>query len=318
MICWDEKLSNQTSFDSIVFDCDGVLVDITQSYDKTIDKTCKYFLKELAGINSITIDHKIIDGFKASGGFNDEVDLTYAAILSVYTAYKLGEDPLEFVYKVVSNTDKTGIRSVQSYLESAYDISEILSRLGSLGDRHGNPVYSVFDQLFFGPRLYEKLFGRKSKFSEEEGEEGMISNDKVILSKPLLQTLQKEFGQKMAIVTGRGMASISHSLKDMMDYFDMKSSAFLEDESRDLAKPNPASLIRAIQSMKSENCLYVGDSMEDYMMAKDAALAGVNTTFCAVVGTSTNPGDRRKLFSESGVSMILESINDIPKVLNLV
>ena len=146
----------------------------------------------------------------------------------------------------------------------------------------------------------------------------MISNDKVILSKSLLQTLQKQFGQKIAIVTGRGIESISFSLKDMINYFDTKSSAFLEDEPRDLAKPNPATLIRAIDSMKSKNCLYVGDSMEDYMMAKDATLAGKSTTFCAIVGTSTNPDDRQKLFSDMGVDMILDSINDIPKVLNLV
>lgn len=306
-------MSNQ-KFDSIIFDCDGVLVDITQSYDKTIDKTCRYVLKEFAGIDSITIDHKIIDGFKASGGFNDEVDLTYAAILSLYASNKLGKEPLEFVYEVISNADKTGIRSVQSYLESICDISEFLSKLGSLDDRHNNPVYSIFDQLFFGPELYEKLFDKQSKFSEE----GMISNDKVILSVSFLETLQKEFGKKLAVVTGRGIESIRYSLKDMLNYFDTKSSAFLEDEPRELAKPNPAALIRAIKSMESKNCLYVGDSMEDYIMAKDATQEGHPTTFCAIVGTSTNPEDRRRLFSDSGVDMILESINDIPKVLNLV
>ncbi|WP_428325329.1 HAD family hydrolase [Nitrosopumilus sp.] len=305
---------NNQQFDSIIFDCDGVLVDITQSYDKTIDKTCRYVLKEFAEIDSITIDHKIIDGFKASGGFNDEVDLAYAAILSLYAANKLNKDPSEFIYKVISNADKTGIRSVQSYLESICNISEFLSKLGSLNDRHNNTVYSIFDQFFFGPELYEKLFEKQSKFSEE----GMISNDKVILSVSLLETLQKKFGKKLAVVTGRGIESIRYSLKDMLNYFDTKNSAFLEDEPRELAKPNPATLIRAIQSMESKNCLYVGDSMEDYMMAKDTARAGHSTTFCAIVGTSTNPETRRKLFADSGVEMILESINDIPKVLNLV
>lgn len=305
---------NNKKFDSIIFDCDGVLVDITQSYDKTIDKTCRYVLKEFAGIDSLTIDHKIIDGFKASGGFNDEVDLTYAAVLSLYAADKLNEDPSEFIYKVISKTDKTGIPSVQNYVESVCDISEFLSKLGSLDDRHSNPVYSIFDQIFFGPELYAKLFGKQSMFSEK----GMISNDKVILSVSLLKTLQKEFGKKLAVVTGRGVESIRYSLKDMLNYFDVNSSAFLEDEPRELAKPNPATLIRAIQTMKSQNCLYVGDSMEDYMMAKDATAAGKHTTFCAIVGTSTNPEDRRNLFAKSGVEMILESINDIPKVLNLV
>lgn len=305
---------NNQKFDSIIFDCDGVLVDITQSYDKTIDKTCRYILKEFTGIDSIVIDHKIIDGFKASGGFNDEVDLTYAAVLSLYAADKLNENPSGFICKVISNADKTGILSVRNYVESVCDISEFLSKLGSLDDRHNNPVYSIFDQIFFGPELYMKLFGKPSKFSET----GMISNDKVILSMSLLKTLQKEFGRKLAVVTGRGIESIRYSLKDMLNYFDVKSSVFLEDEPRELAKPNPAALIRAIQTMESKKCLYVGDSMEDYMMAKDVTAAGTSVTFCAIVGTSTNPEERRKLFAKLGVEMIFESINDIPKVLNLV
>ena len=68
--------------------------------------------------------------------------------------------------------------------------------------------------------------------------------------------------------------------------------------------------------MKSKNHLYVGDSMEDFIMAKTVT-AQNHTTFCAIIGTSTNPEDRRKLFAQNGVDMILESINLLPKVLNL-
>ncbi len=304
-------MSNQ-KFDCIVFDCDGVLVDIKQSYDKTIQKTCSYVLYQI-GIDSILVDHKIIDGFKATGGFNDEVDLTYAAILSLYAADKLNQKPYDFLCEVISHADKTGIRSVVAYIESVCDVSEILSKLGSLHDRHCNPVYAVFDQLFFGPQLYKKLFGKPSKFSQP----GMILNDMVILSESLLKLLQKEFGTRLALVTGRGIESVRYTLKEMLDYFDVKSSAFLEDEPRDLAKPNPASLISAMISMGSKNCLYVGDSLEDYIMAKEAALAGKDVTFCAIVGTSANPQDRRKMFEDSGVQMILDSIDDLPKALNL-
>ena len=37
-------------FDSIIFDCDGVLIDVTKSYDTTINKTISYVLKEIADI----------------------------------------------------------------------------------------------------------------------------------------------------------------------------------------------------------------------------------------------------------------------------
>ena len=305
---------NDKKFDGIIFDCDGVLVDITESYDKTIDHTCRYLLKKFAGIDYTgVIDGMVIDGFKATGGFNDEVDLTYASILSIYVAEKLEKNPNEFIFTVISHADKRGVTSVLEYLKSLYDITEILSKMGSLEDRHDNPVYNTFDQIFYGDKLYQKLFDKSSEFSGT----GMINNDRIILSKRLLSILQKEFGKKLAIVSGRGIESIRHTLGDMLDYFDIDSSAFLEDEPRRLAKPNPESLIRAVTSMGCKNSLYVGDSMEDHLMAKQATIQGNSVTFCAVVGTSTSPDSRRQMFTESGADIILESIDDIPKVLNL-
>ena len=46
--------------DGIIFDCDGVLIDITKSYDLTIAKTVNYVLENFAEINDgITVDSKI-------------------------------------------------------------------------------------------------------------------------------------------------------------------------------------------------------------------------------------------------------------------
>ena len=69
-------------FDSIIFDCDGVLIDVTQSYDTTINKTISYVIKEIAGITADTpLTNEILLTFKSTGGFNDEIDITYAGIL---------------------------------------------------------------------------------------------------------------------------------------------------------------------------------------------------------------------------------------------
>ena len=61
---------------------------------------------------------------------------------------KLNKEPSEFIYDVISNADKTGIRSVQKYLESVMIFQNFYLNLGSLSDRHRNPVYSIFDQFF--------------------------------------------------------------------------------------------------------------------------------------------------------------------------
>ena len=303
-----------TKFDSIIFDCDGVLVDITNSYDQTIVKTAKYVLETLAKINdSIKIDFKIIDGFKSTGGFNDEVDLTYAAILSIVAAKKLKKDQTEFINLVIKNSDSTGIKSVETFLKNQVDIYEIIEQLSYPGSHKDNILYQIFDQLFYGPELYSKLFKNPSKFSEP----GLIENDIVIFNNDLSDKLENKFNKQISMVTGRGKESVNYSLKHLLEKFDLTNSVFLEDESRELAKPNPQSLVNCIRGMSSESCLYVGDSMEDFIMAKKASILGHKTTFCGIIGTSENPQEKLKLFEQNEAILVIDSINLLPKVLNL-
>ena len=303
-----------TKFDSIIFDCDGVLVDITNSYDQTIVKTTKYVLETLAKINdSIQIDFKIIDGFKSTGGFNDEVDLTYAAILSIVAAKKLKKDQTEFINLVIDNSDSTGIKSVEIFIKDQTDISEIIKQLSYPGSHKDNILYKIFDQLFYGPELYSKLFKNISKFSEP----GLIENDVVIFNNDLADKLGNKFHNQISMVTGRGKESVKYSLKQLLDKFDLQNSMFLEDEPRELAKPNPQSLVNSITGMNSKSCLYVGDSMEDFIMAKKATILGNKTTFCGIIGTSKNPEEKLQLFERNEAILVLDSINLLPKVLNL-
>jgi len=305
---------NDVEIDSLIFDCDGVLIDITKSYDQTIITTAKYVLETLANINdSIDIDFKIIDGFKSTGGFNDEVDLTYAAILSIVAAKKLKKDQTEFIFTVIKNSDSTGIKSVENFLKNQVDISKIINQLSYPGSHKENILYQIFDQLFYGPELYLKLFKNNSKFSNS----GLIENDDVILNNELCIKLQKKFGNQISMVTGRGKESVSYSLKNLLQKFNLPNSVFLEDESRDLAKPNPQALVNSINGMNSKSCLYVGDSMEDFIMAKKATILGNKTTFCGIIGTSKNPQEKLKLFEENGATLVLDSITLLPKVLNL-
>ena len=302
------------NIDSIIFDCDGVLIDITKSYDETIIKTVQYVLENFVKINDmIKVNFEIIDGFKATGGFNDEVDLAYAAIISFVAAKKLEKDPMKFIFTVIENSDSSGIKSVENFLKKQTDISVIIDQLSYPGSHKENILYQTFDQLFYGPELYLKLFQNPSKFSEP----GLIENDDVIFNDNLSDKLQKKFSKQISMVTGRGKESVSYSLKHLLEKFDLKNSVFLEDESRELAKPNPQALLNSITGMNSQSCLYVGDSMEDFLMAKKATVLGHNTIFCGIIGTSKNPQEKLKLFEQNDAILVLDSINLLPKVLNL-
>ena len=310
----DSKIQILNKIDAVIFDCDGVLIDITKSYDLAIIKTTRYVLENLAKIDdSIDVDFKIIDGFKATGGFNDEVDLTYAAIISLVAAKKLEKDPTYFIFDVIKNSDSSGIISVEKYIENQIDISDIKKQLSYPGTHHDNPLYQIFDQIFYGPELYKKLFNNTSNFSDP----GLIEQDDVILNNILFEKLQKKFNSKIAMVTGRGKESVSYSLKSLLTKFNLPNSMFLEDEPRELAKPNPQSLLNSIQGMNCTSTLYVGDSMEDFIMAKKTTDLGHKTTFCGIIGTSKSPQEKLELFEKNDAILVLDSINLLPKVLNL-
>jgi len=310
----NSKIGILNNLDAIIFDCDGVLIDITKSYDLAIIKTTRYVLENLAKIsNPIEIDFKIIDGFKSTGGFNDEVDLTYAAIISLVAANQLDKDQTNFIFDVIKNSDSTGIISVEKYLETLTDISNIKNQLSYPGTHHDNLLYQIFDQLFYGPKLYQKLFNQNSKFTED----GLIEQDDVIINDILIEKLLEKFNSKLAMVTGRGKESVRYSLKSLLSKFDLPNSMFLEDESRELAKPSPKSLLNSIQGMNSLCSLYVGDSMEDFIMAKKATDLGHETVFCGIIGTSKNPQAKLELFEKNNALLVLDSIHQLPKVLNL-
>jgi len=303
-------------FDSIVFDCDGVLIDVTRSYDTTINKTISYILEEIFNITTENpLTNEMFVGFKSTGGFNDEVDITYVGILCYVAAQKLDKNTSELIFDVIKNSNEKGIISVKNFFNQInVDLSNAISKLNYPGDRRTNPVSMTFNELFYGPELYNKIFKKDSRFSEN----GFIENDSVIISIELIKKLKQKFNNKLAIVTGRGYQAILPSLKEILNEFDTKNSIFLEDESRDLAKPNPKSLIQTIQGLDSKNSLYVGDSMEDLILAKKASELGYQTTFCGIYGSGKLPEMRKKLFIEQNVPIILESINFLPKALNLV
>ena len=310
----DSRIGILDEIDTIIFDCDGVLIDITKSYDLAIIKTTQYVLENFAKINdSIDVDFKIIDGFKSTGGFNDEVDLAYAAILSLVAAKKLKKDQTIFIFNVIENSDSAGITSVEKYLENLVDISDIKKILSYPGPHDQNPLYRIFDQLFYGPELYQKLFKNTSKFSEP----GLIEQDNVILNPRLIEKLQKKVDSKIAMVTGRGKESVRYSLKKMLEKFDLENSVFLEDELRELAKPNPKPLFDSIKGINGISTLYVGDSMEDFIMAKKVTELGQKTIFCGITGTSKNPAEKLDLFEKNDAILVLDSIHLLPKVLNL-
>ena len=303
-------------FDSIIFDCDGVLVDIRNSYDTAINKTISAIMKELFGddIDDI-VTSKIHFGLKSVGGFNDEVAVVYAIIMTL-VASKKSNIPFErLIINVINNANESGINSIDAYFESQnIDLRELKSKLDYENSRKESYIHKIFNQLFYGPALYEEIFKEKSQFFQEP----LIDLDEIVLDDNLMSKLQNRFGKKICTVTGRGIFAFSYSMKNFLNNFDMKNSVFLEDLPLNLAKPNPKSLIESISGINSNCSLYIGDSMEDLLMVQKCQEQGYDVSFCGIYGSSDEPELKYELFQKNDASFILKSIQELPKALNLV
>ncbi len=81
---WLMKHLSPLPLDILVFDMDGVLIDVSESYRKTIAKTVQIYLETCLGFKKgsaplITEEH--IASFKMAGGFNNDWDLTSGLLL---------------------------------------------------------------------------------------------------------------------------------------------------------------------------------------------------------------------------------------------
>ena len=179
MLVSDSVVDELASIDALIFDCDGVLVDITQSYDTAINKTVSYILDDILQIqaeNIVTPD--ILYGFKSKGGFNDEVAVCYAVVLTSYAAKKLDKQFDEVIKDVIVNSNERGILSVDEYLTSLdIEISSMKEKLNYSNPHETSYIYTVFDQIFYGAELYEEIYDIPSKLSAT----GLIEKDEVLI-----------------------------------------------------------------------------------------------------------------------------------------
>ena len=308
--------------DCIVFDCDGVLVDVSGSYHRAIQQTVAYVTGRMASALAIpdmpahhAVSRHTVERFKNTGLFNDETDVSCAITLAAVMPRLAGGCTYESaIDAAVKNSGPDGIASVIRHMQDNAGMSRAAELLEHPSPDRKGLLCRVFDEKFYGSEMYAKRGGRPL-FGNEGG---YIRCDDVIITDAVMEALSGRFGKSMAMVTGRGLQAARHALEPVMGWFDLANSAFLEDEPREHAKPNPERLDDCIRGMGCRRAIYVGDSAEDAAMARNAES---DVIFCGITGTGVDPDERRRILEGAagarGRHFILGSVLEIPKALNL-
>lgn len=312
----DLKLLN--SAECALFDIDGVLIDVRRSYNLAIKHTVDFVVKRMTGASCARrlVSDTLLLKFKQTGGFNNEIDMSYAIILALMSL-PFGEsvhDKTDFLFTVAENADETGMLSVEEYLSSLYPTSRIKKLKEDLV--YPAPVgksllATVFDELFYGPTLFQKQHNLKPMYYHGKP---LIENDKIVIREKTIRLFSKKFRENLALISGRSQIAAQHSLKPIFNIFNSSASVFLEDENREHWKPNPYSLKKAMKHLGAKTALYVGDSIEDLNMARKAETeTDVKILFIGVYGCSVRPQEMIRKFKDNHADIIIKNVNCLYK-----
>jgi HAD superfamily phosphatase len=312
----DLKLLN--SAECALFDIDGVLIDVRKSYNLAIKQTVDFVVKRMTGASCARrlVSDTLLLKFKQTGGFNNEIDMSYAIILALMSL-PFGESvhaKTDFLFTVAENADETGMLSVEEYLSSLYPTSRIKKLKEDLV--YPAPVgksllATVFDELFYGPTLFQKQHNMRPRYYHGKP---LIENDKIVIREKTIKLISKKFRENLALISGRSQIAAQHSLKPIFNIFNSSASVFLEDENREHWKPNPYSLKKAMKHLGAKTALYVGDSIEDLNMARKAETeTDVKILFIGVYGCSVRPQEMIRKFKDNHADIIIKNVNCLYK-----
>lgn len=319
----------------IVFDMDGVLIDVSNSYRDTVRQTAKLFFKSAPSSEKLPqplFPLADLAAVKQGGGLNNDWDLS---CLVISLLFHLIENP-----PIYQNKDpwvryretlrRCHVGSLARFLKSSpMPVSDLLQKTGKTrnpfidglytGDvGSGNIIKQIFQEVYLGKGLFEATYGLDPQLYDDQG---LIHREKLLIDRSMLEALARN--HILAIATGRPRAEADYPLDHfgIRKYFTsvMALEDCLEEEARtlqaedrkvSLSKPHPFMLdaIAADRKHPDTECFYVGDMPDDMIAAKKSA-AGYKA-----IGLIMSAPDRQSLERElkrAGADTIIENFEEL-------
>ena len=306
----------------LVFDMDGVLVDVSGSYREATRQAAYTFLKDCRGGKKLPdplFSLEELAVVKQSGGLNNDWDMTHRIISLLLVMADCGGKARE----------QWDMAPLAEYLHSTRrPLSAIMEsgRLSKAADKYyagdvgsGNIIKQIFQEIYLGQELFKETYGFEPQYCAQDG---LILEEKLFTSKALLQKLAA--GNRLAIATGRPKSEALYPLKkhglDMfseivsLDECEAEEKRILEKTGCrvSLGKPSPFMLDRIASLYPgAEKLYYFGDVGDDMKAAKSSRYPFV------AVGIAYSAPDRdaaAEALMESGADILIHSPDELADI----
>lgn len=281
--------------DAVVLDIDGVLVDVSQSYRRAI-------LDTLEHVHDETIERDAIQAFKNAGGFNNDWELTDAAALYILAQREGLDMDVERFTRLIQAAGG-GIAAARTVVNEELSPA---TRERVFAEWNPEQYRTVFQHLYLGSDRYRELENAEPEFDAS----GYIHDEEVLLDPETLDELPDALG----VLTGRPAAEAEIALERVG--LDVGPERLFAMEDWDGTKPEPDALVTLGNRLGADTVVFVGDTLDDVRTAVNASNVDDRRYHGVGVLTGGLTGDEgRRLYAEAGATTVIETINDLPEIL---
>lgn len=342
--------------DILIFDMDGVLIDVSKSYRKTIQRTVHIYLETCLGFQRGRGDwimDEEISLFKSVGGFNNDWDLTSGLLLYllsisgipplpkrkrfssireiVYylrtksslshqkTAIRLKRKPLlSFLEKVKSRGG--GLRGIRRILGTSWE--GWVYRFGDLDQE--NLIKRIFQEVYLGKK-FTACYHLRPLFYKGEG---FYLREKTLIPKKILVALRKKI--QMGIASGRPRFEAELALKRFhlrpyfnsvvtLDECEFEENRIFRSAGKRIkcSKPHPYSILRTVQEIGIPHSRCgYVGDVVDDMLAARAAKKELDITAIGFLSSPANRRAMKKALIQAGVDLIIENPKELLQLID--
>ena len=298
--------------DIVIFDMDGVLVDITTSVRTALIKAVPLYLREVVGwaAPDELFTTQIVEMFKNGGGFNDDSDLACAIVLNyLVKSRENGEADAETLNLLPPSLTRFATRLQQKGggLKNAEDIClehyDWRERDIIIRDYNKPKIRKVFQEIFGGD-LCEQLYGFKREYYFGPG---YIQYDT-----KLIDASKMPAADRVGILTGRtaAEAKIGLDLCGLGEIIPMTQCVTFDDG---YPKPNPTGLAILASKLDCRKAgIYIGDTRDDYRTVRNLNAKETLPPFLsALVLTGPAGSSNRGFFKKTGTDIVADNVNEV-------
>jgi len=353
----EESVDALRLVDVVVFDCDGVLLDVRGSYNRAVARTVSLLVEAFTGsaVPEAMFDPALNYAYKRTGGFNNDWSLAYVltmrtlaeargalneinrvaeaaagiqdlkARLECVRRYRPEAPvPVDGLYQRLSGfaeeLDETGYQAADRLLGHLEPVKRALGYMAGVGE---SLVSTLFEELLLGGRLFREAFGLPASLTSCD--RGFVEAAEVVITESTIRDLEALVGgRRLGVASGSIRSTAYHVLGPLAHLIPGEAQVWHDDVDEAAAATGRGDLHKPNPYPLVAACEAHRPYRRVLYVGDTAAdhlmarRAGVGFLFAGVYGVAHGAEETRRGFLEAGCDVVACDVNQLPGVLRQV